>query len=595
MVLAGTLDVNGLSTFNTVNMNNTKIKSLAEPTLGTDAATKAYVDQHSSTPTDLLLTGTLDVNGLSSFHTVNMNNTKINSLATPTNDNDAATKAYVDQVSIGLDFKKSVRVATTNSDSNINLSGIQTIDGIDLNINDRILVKNKTGDQANKNGIYQVLNGAWIRTSDFDSNVNVSSGLFVFVEEGTINNDSGWVLTTDGTIILDTTPLEFTQFSKTGEIMAGVGLSKNGTVLSVNNSLPNVTSLTGLTTIGTINQGTWEGSVINKNFISNDLVINNGEINNTPIGNTGVSTGKFSNITTDMINISNINTDFFIQNQSNSGNITINNKVSDKKIIMKLGSNTNTSSFNIYNNLDESKFSVDGSGNVSVSGTLTASVFIPNQTLFGTTTFEDLTVTGNTSLATTGGPVNISKMNNLTTILGTLNVKQDVTLDTALSVSGITTLVNKLNANGGISCVNNVDLIFGTETNKQTVVNHDGSDFLLQNNISAGDITIHNKDADKKIIMKLGSDSSSSTFEVNNNNGNSLMKVNGLGTATFTDDIIIKDIKINGLSTNVSLKTLIIALHQLQINGLNFGSNLINFIGQLGDSQLLYQVFDPEQ
>ena len=49
-----------------------------------------------------------------------------------------------------------------------------------------------------------------------------------------------------------------------------------------------------------------------------------------------------------------------------------------------------------------------------------------------------LDVTGATSLATGGGEVNISKSGVMTTVKGTLNVDEAVTLDNALDVTGAT-------------------------------------------------------------------------------------------------------------------------------------------------------------
>jgi phage-related tail fiber protein len=161
---------------------------------------------------------------------------KLTNVATPTSDGDAATKAYVDAVKTGLDFKDSVKAATT---ANITLSGTQTIDGVALTAGDRVLVKNQT--TASANGIYVVAASAWTRAADFDSdggesNVEVSPGAFVFVEQGTVNADSGWVLTTDGVIDLGVTALNFVQFSGAGQITAGTGLNKSGNTLNLANT-----------------------------------------------------------------------------------------------------------------------------------------------------------------------------------------------------------------------------------------------------------------------------------------------------------------------------------------------------------------------
>lgn len=159
---------------------------------------------------------------------VALNSQKITGLGTPTADADAATKAYVDASVQGLDVKASVRVATT---ANITLSGAQTIDGVSAIAGDRVLVKAQTA--GAENGLYVVAAGAWTRTADADTSAEVTSGLFVFVEEGTAAADSGWTLTTNAPIVLGTTALVFAQFSGAGQVTAGAGLTKTGNTLDV--------------------------------------------------------------------------------------------------------------------------------------------------------------------------------------------------------------------------------------------------------------------------------------------------------------------------------------------------------------------------
>jgi hypothetical protein len=156
---------------------------------------------------------------------------KITSLADPVNDTDAANKRYVDAARTGLDVKQSVRVATTQ---NITLIGTQTIDGISLSAGDRVLVKNQN--VASENGIYDVDDGSWIRSADADNSPNgeVTSGMFTFVESGSTNQNTGFVLTTTNPIVLGTTGLIFTVFTTAGAITAGAGLSKTGDTLDVN-------------------------------------------------------------------------------------------------------------------------------------------------------------------------------------------------------------------------------------------------------------------------------------------------------------------------------------------------------------------------
>jgi hypothetical protein len=142
------------------------------------------------------------------------------------------SKEYVDAVKVGLDFKDSVRVATTGS--NISLSSAPAaIDGVTLSSDDRVLVKDQSAGAAN--GIY-VFNGsgsAMTRATDADANSEVTSGMFTFVTEGTVNADSGFVLTTDGSITVGSTALAFAQFSGAGQITAGAAMTKTGNTLDV--------------------------------------------------------------------------------------------------------------------------------------------------------------------------------------------------------------------------------------------------------------------------------------------------------------------------------------------------------------------------
>ncbi|NWB91612.1 phage tail protein [Pseudomonas agarici] len=119
-----------------------------------------------------------------------------------------ATPDYVDQKILEelskQDFKHSVRVATT---APITLSGTQPLDGIALSVGDRVLVKDQT--EAWENGLYTVSDTAWARALDADSDLKVTPGLFVHVEQGTTHHDSLWHLVTDTPIALGSTDLHF--------------------------------------------------------------------------------------------------------------------------------------------------------------------------------------------------------------------------------------------------------------------------------------------------------------------------------------------------------------------------------------------------
>lgn len=155
-------------------------------------------------------------------------------VSAPAHDLDAANKAYVDAARTGLDVKASVKVATTGPITlSTGLEAGDVIDGYTLAAGDRVLVKDQ--DTASENGIYVVAaSGAPSRATDADSDPEVTPGLFTFVENGTLNADSGWVLVTDAPIQVGTTGLDFSLFSVAGNILAGEGLSKTGDVLNVN-------------------------------------------------------------------------------------------------------------------------------------------------------------------------------------------------------------------------------------------------------------------------------------------------------------------------------------------------------------------------
>lgn len=186
---------------------------------------------------------------------VSLNSQKITNLATPTSDTDAATKAYVDAARSGLDVKQSVRVATV---SNITLSGAQTIDGVSAIAGDRVLVKNQT--TGSQNGIYVVAAGSWSRATDADTDAEVTAGMFTFVTEGTVNADTGWVLTTNDSITVDTTSLAFAQFSGAGQITAGDGLTKTGSTIDVVGTSGRIVVNSDSVDLATVSQSDSSGS-----------------------------------------------------------------------------------------------------------------------------------------------------------------------------------------------------------------------------------------------------------------------------------------------------------------------------------------------
>jgi len=278
---ASVIAIGGEGAFWSVNIVRTANTVLAGPTAGSDAAPTFRSLVADDIPS-LLASKISDFDTQVQTNKLNnlaapdgdvaFNSQKITGLADPVNDQDAATKAYVDAARSGLDVKASVRAATT---TNISLDNTTTdIDGVTLADGDRVLVKNQT--TAAENGIYVVSTSeAWTRSSDADTSAEVTPGLFTFVEEGTAHADSGWVLTNNGTINVGVTGLAFAQFSGAGQITAGNGLTKTGNTLDVGGTANRITvnadtvdiaptyaGQTSITTLGTVTTGTWSASTI---------------------------------------------------------------------------------------------------------------------------------------------------------------------------------------------------------------------------------------------------------------------------------------------------------------------------------------------
>lgn len=113
-----------------------------------------------------------------------------------------------------IDYKQAVRVVTT---SNITLSGgaPNSVDGVNLSLNDRVLVTGQSS--RSQNGIYFVTtvgsgsNGTWARSIDANTTGEVLAGMIVMVTEGGQYADTQWKLLTDDPIVIGSTELTFAQ------------------------------------------------------------------------------------------------------------------------------------------------------------------------------------------------------------------------------------------------------------------------------------------------------------------------------------------------------------------------------------------------
>ena len=182
--------------------------------------------------------------------TIDANGSRISNLGAPVDPFDAANKAYVDALSVGLKIKESVRAATPiplssatsgsvvyNTGTNgigayLQFSGsLNILDNVALVAGDRILVKNEINTATN--GIYIWNSSTRItRATDYDQLSEIKGGEFVFVVDGTQYGRTGWVQTELSTVI-GTSAITFQQFSGAGTYIAGNGITLTGNVFNI--------------------------------------------------------------------------------------------------------------------------------------------------------------------------------------------------------------------------------------------------------------------------------------------------------------------------------------------------------------------------
>jgi hypothetical protein len=104
--------------------------------------------------------------------------------------------------------KLTALVATT---ANITLSGTQTIDGVALSADNRVLVKNQN--TASQNGLYVVRTTAWVRATDLDANTELNNGVLVYISRGTANGGKYFRLatSTEPPLTITTSALSFSE------------------------------------------------------------------------------------------------------------------------------------------------------------------------------------------------------------------------------------------------------------------------------------------------------------------------------------------------------------------------------------------------
>ena len=193
---------------------------------------------------------------------------------TPTSAGHAASKAYVDNISAGMNWHAAVQAATsgvlpsstyadgtTDANGGLGIGSTLTatanaslaIDAVSVSNGNRVLIKNQA--DAKQNGIYVVTDKGsastkWIltRATDSDNHIidEVSAGDAVYVLYGSVNTNQSFVATmigsgTNNLVLIGTDNITWTQFSGASSFVAGNGLVRTGNTVDVVSSTLSVT------------------------------------------------------------------------------------------------------------------------------------------------------------------------------------------------------------------------------------------------------------------------------------------------------------------------------------------------------------------
>ncbi len=121
-----------------------------------------------------------------------------------------ATTSYVNDAVAGLRTRIVVEAATTaNITLSSDLQNGDTIDGVTLATGDEVLVKNQSTDS--QNGIYTVVSsGTASRSTEYDAIAEIS-GQMVIVNQGSTNDNTMWLCTTNTSATLGSDSITFTK------------------------------------------------------------------------------------------------------------------------------------------------------------------------------------------------------------------------------------------------------------------------------------------------------------------------------------------------------------------------------------------------
>lgn len=134
------------------------------------------------------------------------------------------------------DYKDSARAALR---SNFNLAAsVAVIDGVSLNEGDRVLLVKQN--YAAENGIYtwSSTTSKLTRATDADSAGDVSAGMRIYVEEGTVNAKSIWIVISTGQLTVGSSAIVFAKDGvvNTTDLSGTYGSSTKSVTLTIDES-----------------------------------------------------------------------------------------------------------------------------------------------------------------------------------------------------------------------------------------------------------------------------------------------------------------------------------------------------------------------
>jgi len=183
---------------------------------------------------------------------VSFNSQRLTNLANPSSGTDAVNRNYVDNAVQGLDQKNTATVATdealpastyANGTSGVGATltgdsnGALTVDDYAVATGDHVLVKDQV--DAEENGLYLVTQPGdgsnpfiLTRSTDMDTSTEFKGALVPVGPDGAVNSNSLWLQSTTSAITVGTTDIGFTQIAAPSSYVAGDGIDIVGTTIS---------------------------------------------------------------------------------------------------------------------------------------------------------------------------------------------------------------------------------------------------------------------------------------------------------------------------------------------------------------------------